>query len=185
MAPRVRLVRRPGDHPARAEREAEAQLFTTLFPGQDAPEIDANHLALSALAQNPKLALLASRMSSFLLLETAWGKRALVRELALQVLNRSLGCSYGAETRNGAAKTAGLSDEQLAALGDWRASSLFDTEQQLVIEYTKAALAGPIPDELFGRLVERYGEQEAVECTAVIGFWTFWAMVTNAALPGS
>lgn len=185
MGARVGLIRRPGDHPDPAEREAEAELFAALFPGQEAPRIDDNHLALAALAQNPKLALMASRMSGFLLLETAWGKRAMVRELALQVLNRRLGCTYGAETRTGAARAAGLSDDQLAALGAWRASGLFDDEQQLVIEYTEAAIAGPpIADGLFFRLVERYGEQEAAECTAVIGFWTFWAMVTSATLPG-
>jgi alkylhydroperoxidase family enzyme len=181
--PRVPLIRRRGDHPDPAERAAEAELFATLFPGNPAPEIDESHLALAALAQNPKLALMASRMSGFLLLEAAWGQRAMVRELALQVLNRRMGCSYGAETRIDAARAAGLSEAQIAALDDWRASGLFDPEQQLVIEYTEAALAGPIPDALFARMVEQYGEQQAVECTAVIGFWTFWAMITNAALP--
>jgi alkylhydroperoxidase family enzyme len=183
MEARVRLIRRPGDHPDPGERASESELFAALFPGKPDAQIDDNHLALAALAQNPKLALLASRMSAFMLLETAWGKRTLLRELALQVLNRRLGCCYGAQTRLAAAHSAGLSDEQLGAMADWRGSDLFNADQRLVIEYTETALSGPVPDELFARLVGRFGEQEAVECTAVIGFWTFWAMVTNATLP--
>lgn len=180
MAARVTLIRKPGDHPDPAEREAETELFATLFAGNPDPEIDEGHLALAALAQNPKLALMASQVSGALL-RSNWGQRASLRELAMQVLNRRLGCTYGAETRIGAADSAGLSDEQLAALADWRGSGLFDDEQQLVIEFTEAALAGPVPDALFARLVERYGEQEAMECAALVGFWTFWAVVTNAA----
>jgi alkylhydroperoxidase family enzyme len=183
MAARVGLIRRPGDHPRPAEHEAEAAFFTALFPGKSEPEIDDNHLALAALAQNPALAQMAARMSGFLLLETGWGQRAMVRELVLQVVNRSLGCDYGAETRLTAARAAGLSDERLAALarGD---DSPFDDEQRLIIAYARACLSGPVPTELFAQIVGRYGEQQAVECTAVIGFWTFWAIVTNATLPG-
>ena len=183
MAARVKLVRRPGDHPDAAERDAEAELFETLFAGKADPQIDDNHLALAALAQNPRLALKASQLSGFLLLETAWGRRAAVRELAMQVVNRRLGCDYGAATRVGPAKAAGLSEVQLAAIADWRASDLFDDEQRLVIEYAETAVAGPIPDEIFSRLVAHYGEQEAVECTAVIGLWSFWATIANATRP--
>ncbi len=182
MAARVRLVRRPGDHPDPAEREAESALFAALFPGKPDPEIDDNHLALAALAQNPALAQMAARMSGFLLLETAWGKRADLRELVLQVVNGALGCEYGARTRIGAAKAAGLTDAQLAGLaaGD---DQPFGDERRLIIAYSRACLAGPVPAELFAQIVERYGEQQAVECTAIVGFWTFWAILTNAARP--
>lgn len=182
MAARVRLVLRPGDHPAPAEREAEAALFAAVFPGKPDPEIDDNHLALAALAQNPALAQMAARMSGFLMLETAWGRRVDLRELVLQVVNRTLGCDYGAETRLGAARTAGLSDAQLAALAAGN-DQPFDDEQRLIIAHTRACLAGPVPAELFASVVERYGEQQAVECTAIIGLWTFWAIITNATRP--
>lgn len=179
---RVTLVRGPGDHPSPdAETQAGvAELFATLFPGSPAPEFDQAHTAMAALAQSPKLAQLAARLSGAMILESAWGRRASPRELAFQTLGRHFGDAFSTQARRPAALAAGLTEEQLASLGDWRSSDLFDEEQRLVIEYTEAVVTGRVPGDLFARMVERYGEQEAVECTAAIGFWSFWAMVAGA-----
>ncbi|MFT4025872.1 MAG: hypothetical protein QM676_03570 [Novosphingobium sp.] len=179
---RIALVRSPGDHPSAdaAVQAGVAELFATLFPGNPAPEFDQAHTAMAALAQSPKLALLAAKFSGAVILESAWGKRANLRELAFQTLGRHFGDELSTTSRRPAAEAAGLTVEQLGALGDWRASSLFDEEQRLVIEYTEAVVTGRVPAELFARMVARYGEQEAVECTAAIGFWSFWAMLVGA-----
>ena len=39
------------------------------------------------------------------------------------------------------------------------------------------------PDELFARVVERFGEKGAVEFTTVVAFWSFWALFLNATRP--
>ena len=104
-----------------------------------------------------------------------------MRELAFQTVALHFGDRFSAEARKSNTVAAGLSPEQLASLPDWRDSDLFDSEQRLVIEYTQAVVTGRVPDDLFARIVARYGEQEAVECTAAIAFWSFWAMISGAA----
>jgi alkylhydroperoxidase family enzyme len=52
-----------------------------------------------------------------------------------------------------------------------------------VIEYTLAVIAGDVPDELFAKVVARYGEQGALEFTTVAAWWSFWAMILNATRP--
>jgi hypothetical protein len=157
-----------------------AELFAALFPGNPAPEFNAAHTAMAVLAQSPKIALPAAKLSGAVILESAWGQRANVRELAFQTLGLHFGDKLSTEARQPVAKAAGLTGEHLAAIPDWRASDLFDDEQRLVIEYTQAVVTGRVPAELFARVVARYGEQEAVECTSAIAFWSFWAMIVGA-----
>lgn len=180
---RVSLVRGPGDHPSEnpVVQQDVADLFSALFPGNPTPEFNEAHSLMAVLAQSPKLALPAARMSAAVILDSAWGQRACLRELAFQTLGAHFGDAFSVKARQCNAEAAGLTASQLAAIPDWRISDLFDDEQKLVIEYTQAVVTGHVPDELFARVVTRYGEREAVECTAAIGFWSFWSMVSGAA----
>ena len=180
---RVRLVRSPSDHPAEdpIARQDVANLFGALFPDNPAPEFNEAHSLMAVLAHSPRLALPAARMSAAVIIDSAWGQRTALRELAFQTLGRHFGDTFSTEARRPNAEAAGLTAGQLAAIPEWRDSDLFDDEQKLVIEYTQAVVTGRVPDDLFARVVARYGEQEAVECTAAIGFWSFWAMVAGAA----
>jgi hypothetical protein len=49
-----------------------------------------------------------------------------------------------------------------------------------IIEYAKATASGAVTDELSAQMVTRFGEKGTVECTALIGFWGFWAMLLAA-----
>lgn len=158
-----------------------ADLFAALFPGNTTPEFNAAHTAMAVMAQSPKLALPAAKLSGAVILESAWGQRANLRELAFQTLGLHFGDRFSTEARKPNAEAAGLTPEHLAAIPDWRNSELFDDEQRLVIEYTQAVVTGRVPADLFARVVARYGEQEAVECTTAIAFWSFWAMIVGAA----
>lgn len=173
---RVELIRMPGDDPA----PDRAALFATLFPGNSAPEFDQAHSLMAVLAHSPKVAEAAAKLSAAFFRETAWGQRAALRELAFQTLGRHFGDAFSTRVREPNASAAGLTTAQLAALPDWQDSDLFDAEQKLVIEYTQAVVTGRVSKELFGRLVAHFGQREAVECTAAIGFWSFWAMVSGA-----
>ncbi|MDB5724832.1 MAG: carboxymuconolactone decarboxylase [Novosphingobium sp.] len=157
-----------------------AELFGTLFPGNPSPEFNAAHTAMAVLAQSPQLALPAAKLSGAVILQSAWGQRANVRELAFQTLGLHFGDTFSTETRRPNAEAAGLTAEHLAAIPDWRNSDLFDNEQRLVIEYAQAVVTGHVPAELFARVAAHYGEQEAVEFTTAIAFWSFWAMIVGA-----
>jgi alkylhydroperoxidase family enzyme len=183
---RVTAVYRPSDYPGTPDAETEAglaALFGHMFPGVAAPEIDRSHAGVAIAALNPTLALMLSKLSGFAALEMGWSKRADLREIAIQAVNLHFQSHYSAQSRFKAWQAVGLSLEQLAALAYWRTTDLFDEEQRLVIEYALAVVSGSVPEPLFAQITARFGEKGAVECTAVIGLWSMWAMLINAAQP--
>ena len=66
----------------------------------------------------------------------------------------------------------GLSDEKLMAVLDWPASSLFDDDERLALEYADAITLSEreVDDELFGRLRARWDDDTLVELTEVIAW---------------
>ena len=180
---RVTTINKPGDYPGNPDAATQADLaalFAALFPGNPDPEINKFHAGVAIAAHNPKLALHLARMSGLIAGELGWCQRKDLRELAIQTLNLHYQSDYSFRCRADIATAAGISHEQQAALADWRGNSLFDAEQRLTIEYSGAVVAGDVPEELFDRVKARWGERGAVECTALIGFWAFWAMFLNA-----
>ncbi|MBW8754514.1 MAG: hypothetical protein JF595_10235 [Sphingomonadales bacterium] len=183
---RVTAVHKPSDYPGTPDDETRAglaELFGHMFPGVENPEIDRAHSGVAVAALNPGLALHLSRLSGFAALQLGWSQRADLRELAIQTVNLHFKSDYSAQSRYRAWVATGLGMEQLAALPYWKTTNLFDDEQRLVIEYTLAVVSGDVPEALFARVAERYGEKGAVECTAVIGVWSMWAMLINATQP--
>jgi alkylhydroperoxidase family enzyme len=180
---RVKAIYKPSDCPDDADpamRADFAALFSHLFPGASAPEIDRSHAGIAIAALNPKLALNLAQLSRFMALDMPWCQRGDLRELAILTLNLHFQCDYAARARLPHARTAGISDAQRDALPDWRTSDLFDEEQRLVIDYTIATISGTVSDTLFAQISERYGEKGAVEFTAAVAWWSFWAMFLKA-----
>jgi 4-carboxymuconolactone decarboxylase len=155
-----------------------------MFPGVQNPEIDKPHTGMAIAALNPKLALHLSKLSGFAALQLGWSKRADLREIAIQTVNLHFKSAFSAQSRFKAWEAVGLTKDQLAVLPYWKTTELFDEEQRLVIEYALAVVSGEVPHSLFANVVKLYGEKGAVECTAVIGIWSMWAMLLNATLPG-
>jgi alkylhydroperoxidase family enzyme len=180
---RVTLINKPSAYPGTpdaATRDDLAALFATLFPSNPDPEIDQFHAGVAIAAHNPKLALHLAKMSGLIAGELGWCQRKDLRELAIQAVNLHYKSDYSFRSRMPTATACGVSVEQQAALPGWRSSDLFDEEQRLAIEYANAVVTGDVPDEVFARVKTAWGEQGAVECTALIGFWAFWAMFLNA-----
>jgi 4-carboxymuconolactone decarboxylase len=183
--PRVNPIFRPQDCPEGADdatRQAIAEFFEQLFPGNASPEINTGHTGLALAAHSPKFAGNLSRLTRSVVLETGWTERRDLPELAVQAVNLHFSSAFSFETRMGNAEATGLGMERLAALPCWRASTLFDEEQRLVLEYVAAVVSGDVPGELFDRVKARYGEKGAVELTALVGTFSLWAMLINATL---
>lgn len=183
---RITPVYKPGDYPGPLDgktAEELAELFGYLFPGNPAPEIDRSHAGVAIAAHNPKLALQLAMLSRFIALDMPWCQRSDLRELAIQTLNLHYKCDFAFQARLPNAKAAGVAPELLAAIPYFRTTPLFTEEQRLVIEYTNAVVTGDVPADVLARVVERYGEKGAVECTTAIAWWSFWAMFLNAARP--
>ena len=183
--PRVNPVFSPSHCPADADaatREGIAEFFEQLFPGKPEPQIDAAHTGLALAAHSPRFAAGLSRLTRSAVLEMAWCERRDLAELAIQAVNIHFRSGFSFETRMANAEASGLGIDRLAALACWRTSSLFDEEQRLVLAYVEAVVTGAVPDDLFDAVKARYGEQGAVELTALVGTFSLWAMLINATL---
>jgi alkylhydroperoxidase family enzyme len=179
---RIKPVFRPEDHPGGADADVKA-LFDYLRPGIENPEIDMGHAGIAIAALNPRVALGMAQLSRTIALETGWAKQGDLRELAFYVLNRHFNSDFSVEARAAYAEAAGLSAAQLRAVADWETSPLFSDTQRLVVEATLATVKGEMTDELFARVVAAFGDVGAMEFTALVGFWSCWAMVINAGNP--
>jgi alkylhydroperoxidase family enzyme len=183
---RITPVYRPGDHPGLPDTQIAGELgelFEYLQPNNPDPQIDRAHAGIAIAAQNPQLALHLAKLSRFIALELPWCERTDLRELAIQTLNLHFKCDFAFQARWPHAQAAGIRPELQAAIPFFKTTPLFDDEQRLVIEYTRAVISGDVPEALFARVVERYGEKGAVEFTTAVGWWSFWAMLLNAVRP--
>jgi alkylhydroperoxidase family enzyme len=163
-----------------ADRADVAAMFQSLFPGVAEPMIDRSHAGMAIAAHNPQLALNAARFSRFVVVDMPWCDRADLRELSILVVNRHFHCSYGEAARQTQMLAAGLGPALQITLSDWEESPLFDEQQRLVIAYTLATVQGSVTDSLSAQIVDCYGEKGAVEFTAAIAWWSFWAMFLTA-----
>jgi len=184
--PRVTAVFKPSQYPgtpSAATRRDLDELFLHLAPGSPDPQIDQRHAGLAIAAQNPKLALGLAKLSSFIAGELPWCRRKDLRELAIQAVNVHFKSEYSFSARIPNAVASGIGADLQAELHSWRTSSLFTEEQRLVVEYTNSALTGDVSDELFSRIIDTFGEKEAIECTTLVAFWAFWAIFLKATHP--
>jgi alkylhydroperoxidase family enzyme len=184
--PPITLVYKPSDYPGEPDDATKAELadlFGQMFPGKVDPEIDRSHAGMAILAQNPKLALLVSKLAGYIAVDMPWCHRRDLRELLIQTVNLHFKSDYSFQVRLAPAAAAGISLELQAAIPYWKTTALFNDEQRLVIEYVNAVVTGDPPAELVARVVERFGEKGAVEFTTAVAWWSFWAMIINAARP--
>jgi alkylhydroperoxidase family enzyme len=183
---RLTGIFKPSDYPGTPDETTQAglaTLFGTFFPGVEDPAFDDHHAGMAIAAHHPKFALELGMIGRTLILESGWGQRAVLRELAIAALNLHFKSDYSFQSRLPAVRRAGVPMELLAALPYWRTSPMFDAEQRLVIEYTMAVVTGDVPEDLFARVVAAFGEKETVEFTSIVGLWSMWAMLINAARP--
>ncbi|GIK47944.1 MAG: hypothetical protein KJZ75_09080 [Hyphomonadaceae bacterium] len=184
---RVKLVLKPSDYPGNPDEATKADvkaLFDHMFPGVDNPEIPGTAGAFGVVAQEPRLALRLIHVSDYVVRQMEWtaGRRDL-QQLMVQTLNYYHKCDFSFLAHIKPASVAGVSVEQQAAIPFWRTANVFNDEQRLIIEFTLAVCACDVPDELFQRVVDRYGERQAIEISVGVGWWSMWAMIIAATRP--
>ncbi|MET0240846.1 MAG: hypothetical protein ABW184_13230 [Sphingobium sp.] len=179
---RITPVFKPADYTGGATDDLTA-LFDYLRPGEPDPEIDMGHAGVAIAAINPGVALLMAQLSKAIAMDTGWAKQTDLRELAFYTLNRHFRSDFSVAARKPYWAIVGISEEQMAAVADWQASPLLSDTQKLVVEYTLATVTANVTDALFDRVKTAFGETGAIEFTTLIGFWSCWAMVINAADP--
>ena len=102
------------------------------------------------------------------------GKRVpkALSELAVLRAATLVGCEFCIDIGSEYARRSGLSDEQLLALHEARASGLFDADQLMVIDLATGMTATPgaVDDELMGRVTKRFGIKGTMELIHLIGW---------------
>jgi 4-carboxymuconolactone decarboxylase len=75
---------------------------------------------------------------------------------------------------------AGLSPQIADAIADGRRPSGLSSDEEIVYEFGTELLRNySVSDATYARVVARFGEQGAIELVAVVGYYTFQAMVLN------
>jgi AhpD family alkylhydroperoxidase len=90
-----------------------------------------------------------------------------LKELAEMKAAAVVGCEWCLDFGSWLSLRSGVSEEQLREIGDYMDSDAFSDDEKLVIEYAEAISKTPanVPDELFGRLRQRFDEEQIVELT--------------------
>jgi alkylhydroperoxidase family enzyme len=81
-----------------------------------------------------------------------------------------------------ACRSAGLSEEKIAAIPSWQVADCYDDTERLVLAYTDclAGQHGRVPDELFRRLREVFTDAEILELTYVTTMYVQHAIMARA-----
>lgn len=93
-----------------------------------------------------------------------------LREMVIMRIAHLNGAPYEAAQHAPIAVKEGLTEEQVAALENWTASSLFDDTQRAVLAYCDAMTREiRVPAEVFAAVRRLLPDRELVELTATIG----------------
>lgn len=81
-----------------------------------------------------------------------------------------IGCEYCVDLGSQICRNSGLSDDELLALPNYRASNLFSDSEKAALDYAVAIMRTPVEvsDELFARTRKQFTEQQMVEITALM-----------------
>ncbi len=84
-------------------------------------------------------------------------------------------------------RQAGISEERILALPEFRTSALFIPKEKALLEYAEEMTKTPVAvsDELFARLREEFNDDQILELTASIAYENFRARFYHALDIGS
>ncbi len=79
-------------------------------------------------------------------------------------------------------RAVGISEEQIEALPNWRASDRFSEVEKAVLEYAEGMTQTPVrvSEEVFERLQRHFDERQLVELTASIAWENYRARFNHA-----
>lgn len=142
--------------------------FAKQFNWREVPNV------MKALSNSPKLARRVFPLGDYFMHESALDPR--LRELAVLTLMNRLNCTYGFVRHIAIAEQTGISRAQIDNIGSYETSSLFSSDDRLIIRYAEdLTLKGQVEDELFRQVQDRIGQQNILDLTAAIAFWNMMA----------
>lgn len=127
----------------------------------------------------PKFSQAAANMAFTIRFDATTPRQLL--ELAILRTAEIVGSDYEINQHKPLMKLCGYSDAQIAALPGWRASSLFDDRQRVVLGYVEQmAHGGDVDDATFAALAAQFSSREIVELTFTVGSYYANGLLTKA-----
>jgi len=132
------------------------------------------------LLNSPSIAETWQAFNSAIRFSTALNNQA--RELAIMRVSQLNGADYQFQIHaTKYAPEAGITPQQIAALGGSEHSSLFQPAHRALLAYADAmTVAIDVPDETFDRLRRYYNDAQIVELTVLIGAYNMHTRVGRA-----
>jgi AhpD family alkylhydroperoxidase len=97
-----------------------------------------------------------------------------LRELVIARVGVRNGARYEVEAHREHALAEGVTAAQLEALGNWRASGLFDATDRAILAYTDAITDDiKVGDDVFAEVRAMFNERQMVELTGTIAAYSF------------
>jgi uncharacterized peroxidase-related enzyme len=101
------------------------------------------------------------------------------KRLVAYVASRTHGCAYSMAHSAEAAHRAGVSDEKLAAMIDYKTSPHFSEAERIALDFAIAAASQPnaVTEAHFARMRQHWSEEQIVEIAGVVavnGFLNRW-----------
>jgi alkylhydroperoxidase family enzyme len=106
----------------------------------------------------------------------------ILRELAILRTGQILHSDYELDQHIPLAKACGVTEAQIAALPQWRASDLFDAKARALLAYTEAldVNGGDVDDATYDAFAKQFSAQEIVEITITVVTYYGTGQLTKA-----
>jgi alkylhydroperoxidase family enzyme len=102
-------------------------------------------------------------------------------ELTIMRTAQIVGSTYEINQHIPLSKMCGYSDEQIAALPHWQASTMFDDKESAVLAYVEAMThGGDVDDPTFAAMQKYFTPQQIVELTYTVGSYYSNGLLTKA-----
>jgi AhpD family alkylhydroperoxidase len=90
-------------------------------------------------------------------------------------------CDYEWQRHVPLARTAGVSEQQIADVNRWQRSAAFNAKEKAVLKYAETlAGGGPVDDRMFAELQQHLTPREIVAVTMLVGFYVSTAIFIKA-----
>lgn len=127
----------------------------------------------------PKFAQAASNMAFTIRFDAKTPRQVL--ELIIMRTAQIVGSQYEINQHIPLSKMCGYSDAQIAALPNWKASTLFNAKQRAVLGYVEEMThGGDVDDPTFAALQKYFNTEEIVEITYTTGSYYANGLLTKA-----
>jgi alkylhydroperoxidase family enzyme len=130
------------------------------------------------LGNHPKLVAAWTEFSKMLRYDTRT-PRAL-RELVILRGGQLMRSEYEWAQHVGMARKAGVREQQIAELSQWRTSSQFDSREKAAIALSEAVTQGRVPDDVYAEARRHFDEHDYVELAAVAAFYAMVGRMLDA-----